>query len=163
MAYSLVFGFRDQIAGEGFLAGVAVNGRALAVEEDGGWTLYGVCPAAVCGTGETLNEAYASFKTTYKTILFQLADESDGYDSFKDLVARFYRERNEDRLDEERWDDAARAVREGRVTPGGAASELPRVDAEAHECTLQMARLDSRHEFTLRDNALDSYELAEAS
>lgn len=39
--YPLLFGFRDLIAGNGFVAGVAINGRALLVDEDDGFWIFG--------------------------------------------------------------------------------------------------------------------------
>jgi hypothetical protein len=42
--YPLLLGFRDLIAGNGFVASVALNGRALLVDEGDGFWMYGVNP-----------------------------------------------------------------------------------------------------------------------
>ncbi len=44
--HPMMFIFRDTISGNGFLAGITLSGRALMMEEDGKWWMYGVRPGA---------------------------------------------------------------------------------------------------------------------
>ena len=49
--YPLLFGFRDLVAGNGFVAGVNLNGRALLADEGDGFVMYGVNPGGIAAGG----------------------------------------------------------------------------------------------------------------
>src|SRR5262245_11297759 len=105
--YPLLFGFRDLVAGNGYVAGVGItNGRALLVDEGDGFWMYGVNPGGVAAGGKSLGEAQAEFRTAYKSVLFDLAAEARSFEAFKAEVERFVQETNNPTLAE--WD----AVRE---------------------------------------------------
>src|SRR3989344_5730364 len=82
--HPLLFTFGDVIAGNGFLAGVKLSGRAVMIEEEPGkWWMYGVYPGAIAQAGETPKEAYLHFRSTYKEALFDIAQEANDFESFK--------------------------------------------------------------------------------
>lgn len=159
MSYPLLFGFRDAVSGRGFLAGVAIEGRALMVQEDGEWWMYGVTPAGLAAHGATPPEAHAAFREAYRKVLFDISGLSENYEAFRAEVERFYEEPDEE--DAARWVAAARAIRDGALTPEAPFSELPRVKAEEHCCKLTVERLDvARRPFSPADNTVDSYAVA---
>lgn len=112
--YPLVFGFRDLVAGEGFLAGVTTEGRALMEAEDDGAWVYGVNPGGVAAGGPDKGEAFAAFKKSYLSVLFDLAKTSATFEAFKSAVEAFFEETNGPAAGE--WDEAVREVREGKIT-----------------------------------------------
>jgi hypothetical protein len=125
--YPILFGFRDLVAGSGFLASVATEGRALLVDEgqdDGFWT-YGVNPGGIAGTGKTQGDAQTDFRQRYKSVLFDIAGASKDFATFKRSVEQFFNETN--RPTEEEWTQAVEDVRAGRVE----ADWMPKGKAEA--------------------------------
>ena len=78
--YPLLLGFRDLIAGNGFVASVALNGRALLVDEDDGFWMYGVNPGGLAAGGSTAAEALAEFRKDYRLVLFDIATEAEGFE-----------------------------------------------------------------------------------
>ena len=60
--YPLLFGYRDLVMGNGFMAGVTTEGRALLVDEDGGAWMYGVNPGGVAAGGHDHGAAAAAFR-----------------------------------------------------------------------------------------------------
>ena len=161
--YPLFFGFRDAIEGNGFLAGVAINGRALMVHEGevGGWWLYGVTPAGIAATGETPPEAHAAFRNAYRQVLFDAAAGAETFEAFKAEVERFF---NEGDSEEQRWEEAAAAIRSGQVTPEPPFSDLPRIPADSCPKSIAVERLDqSERSFSTQKNTLDQYALTVAA
>ncbi len=158
--FSLIYGFRDAVSGQDFLAGVAIDGRALVVQEGADeWWMYGVTPGGLAAWGKTPNEAHAAFRETYRKVLFDIAGLSGDYDAFRAEVERFYAESDEE--DAQRWIEAARAIRNGAVEPAGPIGDLPRVKAEDHRCALLVERLDlPKRQFSPADNTVDSYAIA---
>lgn len=64
--YPIIFGLRDHIEGDGFLAFVKVAGRALLhEEEDGDAWVEGVNPGGFVATGNSLVEALEEFRRSY--------------------------------------------------------------------------------------------------
>ena len=112
--YPILFGFRDLIAGNGFVAGVGVNGRALLVDEDDGYWMYGVNPGGLSAGGATAAEAQAEFRVIYRSVLFDAAAEATDFESFKIEIERFFSETNEPTKAE--WDEAVQEVRNGKVS-----------------------------------------------
>lgn len=123
--YPLLFGFRDLVAGKGFVAGIAIDGRALLVDEDDGFWMYGVNPGGVAGGGPSIGDAQVEFRSSYRSVLFDIAGEAESFDQFEEEVTRFFRETNEPTLAE--WEDAVKAVRTGEVD----ADWLPKGNAES--------------------------------
>lgn len=106
--YPILFGFRDLIAGNGFVAGVTVNGRALLVDEGDGYWMYGVNPGGVAAGGATATEAQSEFRVAYRSVLFDIAAEAMDFATFRTEVERFFNETNEPTKAE--WDEAELAA-----------------------------------------------------
>ena len=159
--YPLVFTFTDKVAGNGFLANVAINGRALMAKEDAFWWMLGVRPAALAEKGESPGGAYVDFRRAFTATLFDAASMADGFDSFKAEVERFFYERDE--TEEQRWNAAGEAIRSGAVTPEPPFASLPREVPQARPVTISVERLDNQQTFTANDNVLDSYALSAAA
>jgi len=109
----LLFTYRDLIEGNGFFAGVEVYGRGLLVEDEEECWMYGVNPGAVAGGGETRNEALSEFRTRYKSVLFDFAEDAGSFEAFRSEVEAFFHQMNEPF--EQEWDEAVDAVRRGEV------------------------------------------------
>jgi hypothetical protein len=71
--YPLLFGRRELVEGDGFVARVAVSGRALLTDEDGEFWVEGVNPGGFAASGKSPAEALAEFSTEFRTILFDIA------------------------------------------------------------------------------------------
>ena len=90
--HPLLITLRDAISGDGFLVGITLSGRALMQKEDGKWWMYGVRPAAIAESGTTPQEAFQNFRTRYKEVLFDIAEEQRTFATFKKEVERFFYE-----------------------------------------------------------------------
>lgn len=83
----LICTYRNNVAGNGFLAKVEMRGRLLAVvEEDGSFFVHAVRPAGWAEGGATLHEAFAVFRNAYTAILYDIADEAKNFAEFRDAV-----------------------------------------------------------------------------
>jgi hypothetical protein len=154
--YPLMFTFRDAVSGNGFLAGVTLSGRALMVHEDDSWWIYGVRPGALAETGQTPQEAFLKFRNTYKTVLFDMAEESADFESLKKEVERFYYEPDDE--EERRWMEAFRELRSGKMQPEPPFSSLPKEAPETRPTQITVERLDAvTTRFTVADNIPDMY------
>lgn len=157
--YPIMFTFRDVVSGNGFLAGVTLSGRALMVHEDEAWWIYGVRPGALAEIGQTPQEAFSSFRNTYKTVLFDVAEEFANFESFKEEVERFYHEPDEE--EERRWTEAFQDLRSGKTQPEAPFSSLPQEAPEKRPTQISVDRLDvSGTRFTFADNVPDMYATA---
>lgn len=114
--YPLLFGYRDLVAGNGFVAAVAVDGRACVVAEDGGAWVYGVNPGGVCAGGHDHGRAIAAFRAAYRSVLFDIAGDSATFTELEAGVEDFFHETN--LPTEEAWERAVAAVRAGEVDLG---------------------------------------------
>jgi hypothetical protein len=138
--FPLIYGFRELVAGNGFVAGVEVNGRLLLRLEDEEWWAYGVEPGGVAAAGSTEMEAYQNFRQAMREILVDSAVLTATFDAFKADVEALGVQRNEGW--EGDWQEAREAVRSGRSTAEGELAELPRETQEVR-CSLQVVRLDN--------------------
>jgi len=160
--HPLMFTFRDVISGDGFLAGVTLSGRALMVEEDGKWWMYGVRPGAIAESGETPQDTISRFRNGYKEVLFDIADEYRTYDGFRQEVERFFYE--PDPEEERRWEDALAAIRASAEAHPPPFSELPREAPERRPTQVTVERLDGQSKrFMPSDNVVDAYFVPEAA
>lgn len=124
--YPLLFGFRDLVAGNGYVAGVAIsNGRALLVDEGDGFWMYGVNPGGLAAGGKSIGDAQSEFRIAFKSVLFDIAAEAQSFEAFRTEVERFFQETNNPTLLE--WDEAVAEVRLGHTD----ADWLPRKSAES--------------------------------
>ncbi|HEX4956482.1 MAG TPA: hypothetical protein VF017_24100 [Thermoanaerobaculia bacterium] len=113
-SYPLLFGYHDLVAGNGFVAAVAVDGRALLVDEEGGAWVYGVNPGGVAAGGADHGAATAAFRTTYRSVLHDIAFDAHSFAEFQQRVHDFCLETNQPTLED--WEAALAAVRRGEVT-----------------------------------------------
>ena len=152
---------RDAISGDGFLAGVTLSGRALMRrEDDGKWWMYGVRPAALAESGNTVEEAFLHFRSRYKEVLFDMAQEANSFDDFRKEVESFFYEVDVDAEDERLWENALKAIRAGNVTPPDEFSRLERKSPESTPSQITIEQLnDTGKRFVASDNVRDSYSI----
>lgn len=100
--HALMFNFREDVNGNGFLARVSARGRALAVHEDDGWWVYGVEPGAIAASGDSPHGACLEFELSFRKVLYDFAEDATTYESFEREVSRFFHER--DNTEEKRWE-----------------------------------------------------------
>lgn len=106
--YPLIFGYRDLVSGNGYVAGVATNGRALVVEEDvDDFWVYGVNPGGIAGGGATRGAAHEDFRRMFKAVLYDIAVEAQSFEEFKQRVEEFFNDVNPEV--EEEWASATQA------------------------------------------------------
>lgn len=123
--YPIIFGLRDLVQGEGYLAGVVTDGRALVHEEDGYVWVEGVNPGGFAGTGNSPAEALEDFRREYLAILFDLMADATSFESFEMAVKDFFA--NAGRVPVADWEQAVQDVRSGKVD----ADWMRRRDAES--------------------------------
>ena len=111
--YPLLYGFNNLIAGNGFFAGVSLNGRALLVDEGDGFWMYGVNPGGIAAGGATPGEAQSEFRLMYTSVLFDIAAEAGSFEEFKMRIDEFFSETNQPTAAE--WNAAVEEVRRGHV------------------------------------------------
>lgn len=159
--YPILFGFRDAVAGRGFLAGVQVDGRALLTQEDGAWWAYGVDPGPVAASGATPIEAYQALRQAVQQVWFHSAELAESYEAFRADVERIFAQRDVE--DEARWEVARLAIREGALQPVAPLDELPR--RTTFRLGLVVDRLDGleSQRFRPEDNRVDEFELVTAA
>lgn len=144
--YPLLCGFRDLVEGKHFLAEVHAIGRVLARKEEDGWWIDGVNPGGMSVGGETLNEAVAELRETFKKVMFDIAADVESFEGFKAGVELFFNESDAETVRE--WKEARDAVRAGRLTM----TELPRAEmADSAYCVRVQQR---RQDFDPRKNSI---------
>ncbi|HVB87401.1 MAG TPA: hypothetical protein VNK23_12140 [Candidatus Dormibacteraeota bacterium] len=163
--YPVMFTLRDTVAGNGFLAGITLTGHALMVKEaDDKWWVYGVRPGAIAENGSTPQEAFLRFRNTYKNVLFDAAEGNGNYQKFRDKIERFYSQ--PDTEEEDRWERAFNAIRNGDVVPDDDFfGSLPKEAPEARPTSLQVTRCDEQaaQRYKSTDNVADYCSLAKAA
>jgi predicted RNase H-like HicB family nuclease len=112
--YPLLFSRHELIEGNGFVARVAVSGRALLVDEDGEFWVEGVNPGGFSASGKSPSEALAEFCAAFQAILFDIAAEAKSFEGLQGEVRNFFEETSAPALRE--WEEAVLAVRAGTVT-----------------------------------------------
>ena len=112
----LLFGRSELVEGNGFLARVIVSGQALLSEEDGQFWTEGVASGGFAAAGATREASLAKFCEEFALVLFDIAAEASGFESFKEEVEQFFRGVNAEVLSE--WNRAVEEVRAGHVDVG---------------------------------------------
>ena len=113
--YPIIFGFRDVVQGDGYLAGIAVEGRALLHEgDDGAYWIEGVNPGGFSAVGGSHAAVLESFRRSYREILFDIAAEAPSFADFEREVQAFYGGASERVASE--WRAAVEDVRAGRTS-----------------------------------------------
>lgn len=158
--YPVIFTVQDAISGNGFLSSVKMCGRALVYRDvEGTWWITGVHPGGMAHRGESMMEAYSNFRNSYRTVLFDIAEEASNFDAFKSEVERFYRECGPE--EDERWNTALQALRSGDLVPEQPVAALPRHTPETRPCAVEIVRLDqiASNRFSAKNNIPDTLEL----
>lgn len=159
--HPLLITLRDAISGDGFLAGITLSGRALMrKEDDGKWWMYGVRPAGLADSGETIDEAFSHFRGRYLDILFDMAQEASSFDDFRKEVEGFFNEGDANDEDERLWEEALKAIRMGEVSPPKEFAGFERKSPESTPSQITVERLnDAEKRFKPSDNVRDTYSL----
>lgn len=155
--HPLVFTMQIAVEGSGFLAGILVSGKAVMEQDDTKeWWMYGVYPGAIAAGGETPNEAFLNFRNRYKEVLFDIAEESKGYLTFKTSTEEFFNQVDAREL--ARWDEALEKVRSTGCEPPEPFSKMPRKKAEEAPVRILVERLESKkpRQFKPTNNIQDS-------
>lgn len=113
-AYPLLFKFDEVVAGNGFVSRIRSQGRVLLEQESDGWWMYGVSPGGIAGGGKERSEAFAEFKRSYRSVLFDIAAEASDAATFERGVKEFFGETCE--ATEKEWFGALEHVRHGAVS-----------------------------------------------
>ena len=154
--YPLVFTIKNEVFGNGFLAGVLVqDGRALMIREDDEWWIHGVQPAGIAEGGATPKEAYFSFRETFTKMLYDSAALAPDFEAFRADVMGLCGQANS--KGEEEWQRTRAEIRAGIVTPEAPLDELPRQTSEV-ACGVVVIRLDREAsvKFTPTENKADA-------
>lgn len=112
----LLFSLHEPIFGNGFCAGVALNGRALAKHDedgDGSWWVYGVHPGPIAAHGSTMPEAFAAFVHAFREYVRRTAADAESFAAFKAEVERCFRQSDE--LTVAEWEKARASVRSSKA------------------------------------------------
>ena len=155
--HPLVFTLQDVVTGCGFLAGIVVTGKAVMEQEDDGkWWMYGVCPGAVAGSGDTPNEAFVDFRNRYKEALFDMAEECKGFLVFRNAVKSFFEA--EDLQENARWDEALKILRAHEDSISEPFKKLTRKKTGEYELGIRIDRLEkmTKSALTPANNIQDS-------
>lgn len=111
--YPILFGRRELVEGNGFIARVVLQGRLLlTVGENESW-VEGVNPGGIAARGDSPAEALAEFCSEYRVVLFDIVAEANSFSEFKSEVERFFNDTS--RVAERDWKAALDAVRAGKV------------------------------------------------
>jgi len=159
--YPVMFTFRDVVSGNGFLSGVTLGGRALIIPEDGSWSIYGVRPAPIAESGKTPLEAFANFRNAYKNVLFDLAEDAESFEEFKQKAEQFYSA--PDPEEEGRWTEAFKAIRTGNVKIEESINNLPKEAPENRPAFISVLPVREMSRCTAADNVPDKLEFAAAA
>jgi hypothetical protein len=119
------------------LAGVAVNGRALLRHDENGYWMHGVNPGGLSAGGVDTGEALQAFRKTYRTILFDIANDAQSFDEFKTEAVRFFEGASDTLLSE--WTEAVQEIREGSTVD---ADWLPRVNSDHAKVSIDVVLVD---------------------
>lgn len=111
--YPLLFGLRELVEGNGFIARVAVFGRALLSEDDGEVWLEGINPGGFAARGQSPGEALAEICSAFRAILFDIASDAANFQGFHDEVERFFNDTNTAALRD--WQEAVERVRAEQI------------------------------------------------
>lgn len=109
----LLFGRRELVEGNGFIARVAVSGRALLSEEGDEIWIEGINPGGFSAKGQTPGDAIAEFCSAFRAILFDIASDARSFSDFHDEVQKFFDETNTPALKD--WEEAVKQVKAGQL------------------------------------------------
>ena len=148
ISWPLIFTYRGNVFGQGYIASVSAVSRVLGVRDDGGVWLSGVQPGGVAAGGEDLREARAAFRKAFIGILADIASTAGDFSAFQAEVARFLAERDDVALED--WAAAVEAKRNNRLDCAQIEG-LPVLPAEM----TPSVTVAPRSEMTPADNLID--------
>jgi hypothetical protein len=124
--------------------------------EDGKWWMYGVCPGAVAGSGDTPNEAFIDFRNRYKEALFDLAAECTSFLIFRNAVKSFFEA--EDTQEKARWESSLEILRKNEEAVCEPFKKMPRKKPGDYEVGIRIDRLENKPKAQLKpaNNVQDS-------
>jgi hypothetical protein len=154
-SYPILFSVRDPVIGNGFVAGVAVKGRALMRKESEGYWVDGVFPGALCAGGVSRDEALLKFRESYRSVLYDLARGADSFAAFRAEVERFFWEETPGEADA--WLRAASELRKDAAD----ARDWLRIRTAYPDPEIHVVLLDQQH-LEPRENPAQDVELAAA-
>jgi hypothetical protein len=105
----LFFSFAQPVFGNGFVAGVHMNGCALMESEGSEIWISGVAPVGITAGGSDRGSAFAAFRNAWISVLFDIAAESSTFEDFRRSCASFLEARVETLTQE--WQRAVDEVR----------------------------------------------------
>ena len=108
-AWPLIFTYKGNVFGRGFIASIHAVSRILGVWEDDGIWLSGVQPGGMAAGGKDIPAAYTDLRNTFLGILADIASTADTYEAFRAEVERFFDERDETAMAD--WNAAVAAYR----------------------------------------------------
>ena len=133
----LFFSFREIVIGDGFLAGVSMNGRALLEEGEETW-ISGAAPVGFAGGGLDRTAAFVEFRRAWVEVLFDIANETASFDEFKQKCDEFL-DSSVEALTKE-WEAALEDVRrKNYVDPS-----LRSLPADDQPLTFEVVKLTAR-------------------
>jgi len=155
--YPVVFTYEELVKGHGFLAGVLARGRALMVHEDDEWWMYGVQPGGLSEGGETFDEARLLFRQAFREVLFDLAEQTTDFDTFKSQTIRLLEEESGPML--ARWNEAVQKLRASQIEVEEPLKDLQKVPAQDTPAVFHV-ELIQPNTIIVPDNKVDQFSLA---
>jgi hypothetical protein len=156
-AFPLIYGFHQLVAGDGFVAGVEIQGRALLARdgEEGAWWLYGVEPGGIAEPGATEMEAYQNFRDSLREVLCDSAAlATRGFESLQADVKALAGQKNG--VWEQEWEAARQAIRSGQLQPEGEVlATLPRHTSKVSCRTSVVLLTGQGRDITPEDNCAE--------
>jgi hypothetical protein len=95
--YPLVFAFLNSVRGDGFIAQLAVEGRALLLVDELPEKIWveAVKPGGFAAFGDSLAEALKEFRQSFLAILLDIAADAGDFEAFRRGVEEFFNDTNE--------------------------------------------------------------------
>ncbi len=115
--YPILFGYRDFVAGNGFVAVVSVSGRALIEDDHDGVWMIGINPGGFDAQGSSHQLAATAFREEYRTVLYDIASSTTDFATFQAMLQDFLQDAQPTLVAD--WDQAVEAVRRKEVDPMG--------------------------------------------
>ena len=113
IAWPLIFTYRGNVFGHGYIASVAAVSRVLGIQEDDGIWLSGVQPGGPAAGGTDVWEACAAYRKAFVGVLADFASSVGDFPAFQAEAARMLAERDEAAFED--WTAAVDANRRNRL------------------------------------------------
>ena len=107
--YPLLFRITHAVRCSNFEAIVVTDGRALMAFDDGEWWCHGVEPGGLTENGPAPSVAYEKFRSSFRHVLDDLAEESGSFEAFQRDARTFF---NADAVEERHWHEALTVLRD---------------------------------------------------